>query len=330
MVQAEQAVARSNHAVQAGLFDAEGIQELPALSLVEFGDFRFDPIADRHHWSALLGGNGSHLVEQGVVVEAVLGDVGDVQHRLGGQQVQFAQPGAGVAVQGQRAHRGAGLQAFAHLPKQCHEGDGILVPGARHAADAVGGPLHGVEVGQGEFGVDDLDVIGGRHLARHVHDVAVPKAAHHVGDGMGLANVGQELVAEPLALGGAGDQAGDIDEFHGGGHHLGGLDDIGDAVQARVRHRDDAGVGINGAEGEVLRVDARPGEGVEQGGLAHVGQADDAAVESHQPSWPDPPCSRFITVCSLPSAKAASSSSSSSNAAAARSRSSAGMLTAVR
>src|SRR5690606_15792025 len=40
-------------------------------------------------------------------------------------------------------------------------------------------------------------------------------------------------------------------------------------------------VRLDGAEREVLRGDAGLGQGVEQGGLADVGQADDAAVESH-------------------------------------------------
>src|SRR5690606_32622913 len=76
-------------------------------------------------------------------------------------------------------------------------------------------------------------------------------------------------------------QTGDVDEFHGGGDHALGLDDLRQGVQARVGHRYDAAVRLDSAEGEVLRGDAGFGQGVEQGGLADVGQADDAAVESH-------------------------------------------------
>ena len=46
-----------------------------------------------------------------------------------------------------------------------------------------------------------------------MHDVVVLEAAHHVRDGVGLADVREELVAEALALRGAGDQAGDVDEL---------------------------------------------------------------------------------------------------------------------
>ncbi len=44
----------------------------------------------------------------------------------------------------------------------------------------------------------------------------VVEAAHDVDDGVGLADVGQELVAQAFALGGAGDQAGDVDELDDG------------------------------------------------------------------------------------------------------------------
>jgi hypothetical protein len=63
-----------------------------------------------------------------------------------------------------------------------------------------------------------------------VDDVVVLEAAHHVGDGVGLADVGQELVAQALALAGAGDQAGDVDELHGRGDLALGLHDFRDLV----------------------------------------------------------------------------------------------------
>ena len=47
-------------------------------------------------------------------------------------------------------------------------------------------------------------------------DVAVLEAAHDVGDGVAFADVGEELVAEPLALRGAAHQAGDVDEGQAG------------------------------------------------------------------------------------------------------------------
>ena len=51
-------------------------------------------------------------------------------------------------------------------------------------------------------------------------DVVVDEAAHHVRDRIGLADVGEELVAQAFALRGAGDQAGDVDELDDRRNHL--------------------------------------------------------------------------------------------------------------
>jgi hypothetical protein len=56
---------------------------------------------------------------------------------------------------------------------------------------------------------------------------------------------------------------------------------ISASCQARVRHFDDADVRLDGAERVVLGGDAGLGQGVEEGGFADVGQADDAAFERH-------------------------------------------------
>ena len=103
-----------------------------------------------------------------------------------------------------------------------------------------------------------------------------------MGDGVALPHMGEELVAEALALGGSRDEAGNVHKFHQARHHPFWLRDFGNAVEARIGHRHDAGVGLDGAEGEVLGIDAGLGQRIEEGGLADVRQSDDAAVEAHQ------------------------------------------------
>jgi hypothetical protein len=71
-------------------------------------------------------------------------------------------------------------------------------------------------------------------------DVAALEAAQHVDDGVHLADVGEELVAEALALAGAADQAGDVDELDLGLDLLRRLGDRGDSVEPIVRNRDSA------------------------------------------------------------------------------------------
>jgi hypothetical protein len=87
----------------------------------------------------------------------------------------------------------------------------------------VAGLLHRRHVGQRELGVDHLDVGDRIDLVRDVDHVVVLEAAHDVGDRVGLADVGEELVAEALALRGAGDEARDVDELHDRGSTFCGL-----------------------------------------------------------------------------------------------------------
>ena len=95
-------------------------------------------------------------------------------------------------------------------------------------------------------------------------------------DGIALADVAQELVAQACTLAGTLDQTGDVYKLHDGRCLFVGLPDFSQLIQPLVRHGHDAAVGLDGAEGVVcsLRV-LGGGDGVEQSGLADVGQADD-------------------------------------------------------
>ena len=107
------------------------------------------------------------------------------------------------------------------------------------------------------------------------------EAAHHVDDRIGFADVRQKLVAQAFALGRAGDQAGDIDELDHGRHDALRLDDVRQRLQARIGHFDDADVRFDGAERIIFSGDARFGQCIEECRFADVGQADDAAFETH-------------------------------------------------
>ena len=82
--------------------------------------------------------------------------------------------------------------------------------------------------------------------------VAVLKAAQHMGDRVHLADIGQELVAQPLALAGAFDEAGDVDEGHARGDDLLAPRDL--AIEGYFRELESpeklvaklAGAGVNG------------------------------------------------------------------------------------
>ena len=57
--------------------------------------------------------------------------------------------------------------------------------------------------------------------------------------------------------------------------------DLDQLVEAAVRHAHHAHVRFNGAEGVVGRFGAGVGDGVKDGGLAHVGEAYDTAFKTH-------------------------------------------------
>ena len=177
----------------------------------------------------------------------------------------------------------AGAQVVSQLLQPGCFGSGALVVAALggfgHPARAV---LHHFQVGEDQLIVDGVDVgdgihgLGLGHILHHMDDVVIVKAAHHMHDGVTLADVAQELVAQAGALACTLDQACNVHELHDGRGLLVGLPHLGQLVQPLVRHGHDAAVGLNGAERVVgsLRV-LGGGDGVEQSGFAHVWQSDD-------------------------------------------------------
>ena len=85
-----------------------------------------------------------------------------------------------------------------------------------------------------------------------MHHIVVGETAHDVGDGVGLADVREELIAEALALGGAGDQPGDVHELHRARHHPRRAHDRGKLVEPWIGHGHDAGIRFDGTERKVL------------------------------------------------------------------------------
>ena len=114
-----------------------------------------------------------------------------------------------------------------------------------------------------------------------MHNVIVFKSTHDFADRVGLADVGQELVAQAFAFGGALDDAGDIHEGHRGRHDLLGVNQLGQHRQTIVRQWHDTGVRLDGGERIVFGQHVVAGQCVEHGGLADVGQSDDSDSKRH-------------------------------------------------
>src|SRR5260221_371369 len=124
-------------------------------------------------------------------------------------------------------------------------------------------------------------------------DVGILKAAHHMRDRIDLADGGEKLVAEALALRGAAHQARDIDKGQPRRNDLAGFGDLRELVEPGIRHRDLSDIRLDGAERIIRRLRRRCfRQRIEQRRLADIGQSDNPAFESHcvlnvfTSSWP--------------------------------------------
>ena len=158
---------------------------------------------------------------------------------------------------------------------------GLLVAALGLLLQVVDAALDRIEVGQQQFGLDRLGVGDRIDPVLDVGDVGILEAAQDVDDRVHLADVAEELVAQALAPAGAAHQAGDVDELQLRRHQLGRFGQHGAAVEPLVGDGDPADVRLDGAEGIVGRFGRRGrGQRVEEGRLADVRQADDAALEA--------------------------------------------------
>ena len=228
----------------------------------------------------------------GTVVVALV-DVGHQQHRLGRERVQVAQRVGRVGGHRHRARRAALLQRGDDLGHPALLGLGLLVAAARLLGHALQAALGLLEVGVEQLGLDGLDVAARIDLALGVDDVVVVMGAHDVDDGVDLADVGQELVAQALALAGAAHEAGDVVEVDGVVDDVRGADRLRHAVEALVDDRHDGDVRLDGRERVVGRLGARARQRVEERRLARVGHPDDpdlhrAALPMASPSSAPP------------------------------------------
>ena len=133
--------------------------------------------------------------------------------------------------------------------------------------------LDGLEVGQRQLQLDDAEVLDRVGRARHVVVLERPQHEH---DGVDLADVGEELVAEALALARPLDEPADVDDLHGGVHDVAALRHRRQPVEALVGHLGHADVGVLGGEGVRRGEGAAAGQGVVERALAGVGEADEA------------------------------------------------------
>ena len=220
----------------------------------------------------------------GVSVRRVaLVDVADIEGRLGGQELSPFQRDLLLGVFGLGQPRRLGRpQQLQRLPEHRSLHLGLLVA-LLGLLDEVGHALlEAIEVGQHQLGLDRLRVGDRVDPALDMGHVAAFEAAQHMDDRVHLADVRQELVAQPFALGGAAHEARNVDELELRLDDRLRSRDARDLVQPRVGHGHAPDVRLDRAEGIIGRLRRRRlRQGIEEGGLAHIGKPHDPAPKTH-------------------------------------------------
>ena len=282
--QVEQPVAFLDHQVQAGLFDAGKGHIIELFFRGEFVQVGFKPGADLDPCRVPVLGNGPDgLQVRMVFVEVLFPDIGRVDDRLGGQEAHFLVESKIMAVLGSRKGGQRVSPGKVNLDLPCHfQGGGKALVPLGLAGQLVNFLLYLLQVRQDQFQFNNFDIfswIGNRADMDHV---GVFEAAHDMKQGVCIADMAQELVAQPFSLAGAFHQAGDIHEFDGRLNDPVHFGDLRDPVQPGIRDRDHSLVGLDRAEGIIGNFRLLSAcKDIEQGAFPHVGKPDDANLKRH-------------------------------------------------
>ena len=114
-----------------------------------------------------------------------------------------------------------------------------------------------------------------------MNNVVVLEAADDVRYGVAFADVGEELVSKAFTFARACYEAGNVNKFDGCRNNAVRLNDFSELREPRIRNLDDADVRFDRAEGIIFSCNSSLGQRIEDGGLAYVGQSDDAAFQTH-------------------------------------------------
>ena len=276
--QAQQLIGALDQAVQTGFFNAQILQEHgPLLRIVQLRDILLQLGTDGQHLCALLGGQIPDGLEIGIVLvvgEALLVHIGGIDDGLQAQQIRRFDNSPVVA-----AVKGAGGLSCVQMLRQRLEylclTEELLV-----ALGGFGGLLHPavhhLQIGHDQLQIDRLDVAQRVHrhvlagVSHHMHDVLVVKAAHHMNDGVGTANVLQKLVAKSRTLRRALHQTGNVHKFNDGRGFFVRLIHLRQLVQPCVRHSHHAHIRLDGAEGIVGALRPGVGNGIKQRAFSYI------------------------------------------------------------
>ena len=257
-------------------------QEHLLLLCVHACNILFELCADRQDHCALRVRDSLYSLEALIFLvvagKAFLVHVGRIDDLLCGQQVALVYDAVDILVLAE-ALKGAGglalLEMCLELFQNVYVEQQLLVCLGR-LARALQTAFQMLDVRKNELEIDGLDVARRIDRALDVNDVLVVEAADNVYDCVDFADMGQELVAQTLALACAADQTGDVYELYDSRGGFLRVIQIGQRLKTLIRYRYHADVRVDGAERVVRALRACLRDRIEQSGLADVRKTDNA------------------------------------------------------
>lgn len=281
--QVQQIVAGADQAVQPCFFQTHFTEEEISFFAVELADFFFDLGTDHYVGCALCAGHFCYAGGKFVAgCGAPLINVANVKHRLCGEKLEQL-PGALILFIHLDHARGLAIFKCGQCGAQkAILLGGLFIPAAQLAHQPLKALFDAFDVGEHQLGFDNFGILNRIDPAFHMGNIAIFKAAQHVGDGIHFADICEKLVAQPFAFAGAFYKAGDVYKRHPGWNDLRGIRDLCQSVEARIGHGHIPDIRFNGAEREICGLGGCGfGERIEKGGFPHIWQTYDAHFEAH-------------------------------------------------
>src|SRR6266436_3010739 len=205
--QAQETISGADQAIEPGLVEPDGSQILGALGGRQHCNLSFDLGRDHHYSGAFLFGA---LLDPARKIVARRGGgfvhVADIEHRLRRQQAEAAERLVLLGLDSDEPRRFAIAQQGERTIGEVEGKLCLRVAPLHLLLKAVDAPFQAVEVGEHQLSLDGVDIGDRVDPVTYVGDVGVLETAHHMRNGVDLADHGEELVAKPLAPGGAADK----------------------------------------------------------------------------------------------------------------------------
>ena len=270
----EEVIGAANHTKESSFAESESLEHFGAFGrILDRGCLGFELYAHADDFDVVtgvveLGGDSSFHGRDGV--EFVLADIGDHQDSSVGEKEMRCENFALVGRESGAVERATFGQRSLGALESLNFGQEIAVE-LRLTLSLRQTLFDGLEIGESQFDLDHTEMF--ERVGRS-GNVVVDEGTQHQHDGVDLANVGEELVAEALAFARSFDESTDVDHLDRRMDDVLALRHLGQSIEAIIGDLGHSDVRILGGEGIGGSEGATTGEGVVKGALPCVGKAD--------------------------------------------------------